>query len=295
MNEPWIILKLLKWGEEWLTKKNVSFPRFAMECLVGQVLKKKRLELYLAFEELVPDEVLQELKPLLNRAASGEPLQYILGEAEFYQCTLLVDKNVLIPRPETEAMMEEVCGTMQKRLQAGLCETLRAVDLGSGSGCLSIALAKQYPNTQITAVDISEKALLLAQENAKKNQVSEQIQFVCEDMLMFLDKNAPWDLILCNPPYVSKEEFETLSPTVRLFEPRSALTDEGDGTFFIAQVLTRLPEKLAPRGSAFIEFADSMSDWVLQKTAAFPEFHSELFRDFAGRWRFVKVTNPQLR
>jgi release factor glutamine methyltransferase len=254
------------------------------------VLKKKRLELYLAFEELVSEDALQELKPLLNRAASGEPLQYILGEVEFYACTLCVDKNVLIPRPETEAMMEEVCSTIKKRLETGHCETLRVTDLGSGSGALSIALAKHYPHAQITAVDISEKALELAKENAKKNQVSEQIQCVCEDMLTFLDKNSSWDLILCNPPYISKEEFETLSPTVRLFEPRLALTDEGDGTFFITQVLNRLPEKLASGGSAFIELGYSMSDWVLQKIAVFPELNSELFRDFSGHWRFVKVT-----
>ncbi|MBN2144584.1 MAG: peptide chain release factor N(5)-glutamine methyltransferase [Candidatus Aureabacteria bacterium] len=284
-DKTWRILELLKWGEEWLGKKGIEQPRLNMEFLLGHVMEKKRVELYLAFEETVSQEKLVELKELLQRRITGEPLMYILGETEFHGLKIKVNPSAMIPRSETEAMMDEVLK------EAAHLNPQKIADLGTGTGCLAILLAKHFPQAHVIAVDISEKALSLARENAERNQVSEKMHFLCEDILRWLEQNSGFDLIVANPPYISLEEFNNLPSSVKDHEPRTALTDEGDGTSFLKRILAGMTRVLNPQGAAFLEFGWQMGPWIAD-AAQENNLKAKIYKDIHGLDRFVKIQCP---
>jgi release factor glutamine methyltransferase len=220
----------------------------------------------------------------VKRRASGEPLQYILGETEFYGRRIRVDPRALIPRPETECLLDEAVRFAEANPPG------RAADLGTGSGCLAVALAGRFPELEIDAVDCSSEALSLARENAERNAVSERIRWFREDMVRYLKRHeASLDLVLANPPYVSLREYRSLDRSVRDFEPRGALTDGADGTGVLSPLLETLPGALAPRGAAFVEFGYSMDGWVRRK-ARDSGLDIEVFEDLKRLPRFARLT-----
>ena len=267
----WRVLELLKWGEEWLGKKGIEQSRLNMEFLLGKVLGKKRVALYVAFEEAVSEEKLEELKQFLQRRVAGEPLMYILGETEFHGCRIKVNRSAMIPRSETEGMMDTVLEEAKK------IKPEKIVDLGTGTGCLAIILARNFPEAAIFAVDKSKDALELAKENAGLNQVSGKIEFLCEDMFSWMDRNTKVDLIVANPPYISLEEFEKLD-----------MSDEGDGMLFLKEILAHLPGILNPAGLGFLEFGFTMGSRMLEE-AQKNGLKAKLYKDIHGLDRFVKI------
>ncbi|MFN0065910.1 MAG: peptide chain release factor N(5)-glutamine methyltransferase [Chlamydiales bacterium] len=202
------ILELLHLSTHFLEERGVERPRRSAEEVVAFALGKKRLDLYLEHDRPISEEELVKCRACLKRRGTGEPVPYIVGEVEFAGVTLEVNRNVLIPRIETELLVEKISS---KGILWDVC---------CGSGALGIALKKRYPDLQVTLSDISEEALAVAKRNAQRNQV--EVEFRQGDFLEpFVGEKC--DILVCNPPYVTEEEFKNLSPEVRLFEPKLAL------------------------------------------------------------------------
>ena len=262
--------------------KGIEQPRLEIDYLLAYVLKKKRLEIYLVFDAVVETDQLQKLKELIERRVSGEPLQYILGETDFMGCRIRVNSSVLIPRSETEHMVDEACQRIQER---GFRKVL---DLGTGSGAIAIAVAKNCEGVRVIAVDSSFAALEVARQNALLNGVGDKIEFVHEDMAQYLEKDSLSDLILSNPPYIPLSEYEVLSASVKNYEPRQALTDEGDGKLFLRKILHRLRERLNSEGEAFLEFGYGLGEWILEEAQTLG-LRGVLYQDIACHTRFIRV------
>jgi release factor glutamine methyltransferase len=241
MNEPWTSLKLIQWTAGHFEKKGIPNPRLDAELLLAHVLKCKRVDLYTGFEKTVSDRHLAEFKALIERRAKREPLQYIIGETEFWGLKIRVTPDVLIPRPETELLVEEALK------QTGAKDIL---EIGTGSGCIAIALAKHLPEARVTATDISKDALSVAKENAEIHGVADRIEFVASDIapwLFFETQERKFDLIVTNPPYLDPLELDLLQTEVSRFEPRTALDGGKAGLELIGKILDEAPDFLRRR------------------------------------------------
>src|SRR5262245_43806761 len=222
MSEPWTSLKLIQWTADFFQRKGIPNPRLDAELLLASVLKCKRIDLYTGFEKIVPEEKLAKFRLLIERRAKREPLQYILGETEFWGLAFKVTPDVLIPRPETELLVEEALKFVKSERskvplrseredhekidgesegRAG--SPLAIMDIGTGSGCIAIALAKNLPEAKIVATDLSKEALEVAKENAQTHAVVDHIEFIASDIapwLFFEAQEKKFDLIVSNPP-----------------------------------------------------------------------------------------------
>ena len=231
------------------------------EWLLSFVLNCKRLELFLTPDRVLTAEQTERLRALSVRRARREPLQYIVGEVDFFGQKLTVDKRVLIPRPETEELVyqmqqyltenffKEPSGSPDIADEKQKC--LAILDLGTGSGAIAIALAALFPNVKLTAVDRSAEALAVAEKNSIENNVRERISFVQSNW--FLNIKGMFDVIISNPPYVSEEEYRSLQPEVRCFEPKSALTAGDEGLADLKHILSKAPVFLKRGGLLVME------------------------------------------
>ena len=234
------VLESIKLSTEFLTDKGIESPRINAELMLAKILNCKRLDLYLSFDRPLNESETNLYREFIRRRSKYEPLQYILGSVEFYGFEFKVDKSVLIPRPETEILVETVINSVDKNNMQNI------LDIGTGSGIIAVSLAKNLPCSSITATDSSESALVIAKENAVLNGVEEQIKFKLSDILTDVDyEGKPFDIVVSNPPYVSFEEYQKLAPELRLFEPQSALTDSNDGLNFF-RVIAGSSKKFSP-------------------------------------------------
>jgi release factor glutamine methyltransferase len=253
------ILEVIQRSTEFLAKKNVDSPRLQVELLLAHVLKMPRMKLYLNFEQILGPADLETLRELVRRRGQREPLQHILGTVSFCGLELSVNKNVLVPRPETEVLAERAW----KFLAAFPAQpSPRALDLGTGSGCLAIAMAIHAPNALVTAVDISDEALVVARENAARLQVLERIEFHKGDMLQALSDEDQFALIVSNPPYIPTAEMAALDPEVRDFDPRLALDGGPDGLDFYRRIAAGAAPFLQAGGKVMVELNDGGADLV---------------------------------
>jgi release factor glutamine methyltransferase len=286
----WSILDLITWGSDYLREKGIDDARLTIELLLSHVLTLQRIQLYTSFDRPLSDEELARFKELLKRRLSNEPLQYIIGRTQFMGLNILVDRRVLIPRPETELLVDE-CVKMMKR--AFPPETpLSMIDLGTGSGCIAVALAKMLPSAHVTAVDLSAEALAVAQQNAELNAVAERIPFRQAD-IMRLEQNdipGPFHCIISNPPYISTKEFSDVSNDVKDFEPRAALTDESDGLTFYPAIARFAERSLSVGGCVCVEHAYDQSEHVqpIFQKAGFVE--PQIIKDYQGIKRHLMYT-----
>jgi len=243
--EIWTILRLIQWGSDFFKKKGVDSPRLTMELLLAHVLKLSRFDLYMQFERPLTEPELAQLRDMVKRRAMREPLQYILGEAHFYKRVFEVTPAVLIPRPETELLVEEA-------LRRG--HSLRCLDIGTGSGCIGISIALERPETEVVAIDSSPEALEVARRNAERlgarNITFHQTDFFDDEGMRSL---GSFDLIVSNPPYIAAADLATLQPEVRDHEPHLALTDGGDGLRFFRRFIDLSPRILRDESSFFME------------------------------------------
>ncbi|MGD9109995.1 MAG: peptide chain release factor N(5)-glutamine methyltransferase, partial [Phycisphaerales bacterium] len=223
----WTIQKLLNWVTQYLTEKGLESPRLSAELLISDVLKLKRIELYTRFDKPVGKESLDKLHDLVKRAGEHEPIAYLTGKCEFYGLEFHITAACLIPRPETELLVERAIEFLQNRNGKQL-----VCDLCTGSGCIAVAVAKNFANAKVVATDISDDALEVAEQNVKKYRLGERIKLLHGDLfepiIPELDRYK-FDLIVCNPPYVTSGEFEELDKNVREYEPKSALLAGADG------------------------------------------------------------------
>ena len=252
------ILEAIQRSADFLAKKGVESPRLQVELMLAHLLQMQRMRLYLSFEkELTPAQT-DTLRDWVQRRGKREPLQYILGSTNFCGLEIDVNKSVLIPRPETELLAEKAWKFLFANPAAENGATpASALDLGTGSGCIAIALAFHVPAAQVSACDCSEAALEVARQNAKRHNV--QIQFHHGDGFAALPAGARFNLIVTNPPYIEPAEIETLEPEIRDHEPRCALDGGADGLDFYRMLARDAAAFLTSGGRLMAEFGDDQA------------------------------------
>lgn len=250
------VLNALKLATEYFEKKEIQSARVNAELLLAHLLNCKRLDLYLRFEQPLAENEVELYRQMITRRGKYEPVQYIIGSTEFYGIHFEVNRSVLIPRPETEILVETIIN--RYKYDKGL----RILDIGCGSGNIAIALAKHLPDSEITTIDVSVEALQLAEENARRNEVV-NIKFQFSDIYSNgFDINNKFNLIVSNPPYVSSREFNTLQKEITMYEPKNAVTDDEDGLRFYKRISEFARENLVVGGSLFYEIGADQSDDV---------------------------------
>lgn len=275
------LLDIIRKSTEFLAGKGVESPRLQSELLVGHALGLQRMQLYVQFERLLTEPELEAIRPLLRRRGQGEPLQYITGWTEFHGLRLKVDRRALIPRPETELLVERIV----ERLGP---PPGRILDLGTGSGAIALALAKQYPEAAVLAVDSSEAALELARENAAQTGLAGRVEFLRSDWFAAVPAGPRFDLIVSNPPYLSAEETAATAVEVRNFEPASALTSGGpDGAQDLERIIATAKDYLLPGGWLVLETGISQHPSLLARAREAGWTAAESLRDLTGRDRFI--------
>lgn len=246
------VLELIQRTTEFLKGKGVESPRLQAELLLAHVLKLPRMKLYLNFESTPTSAQLDEYRALVRRRGQREPLQHILGSVSFCGLEMTVNREVLVPRPETELLAE--CGW--EFLNKGVpkeTETPLVLDFGTGSGCLAIALSVKCPKARVHALDISEAALQVARQNAARHQVEDRVQFWLTDGLSGLPANLQFNLVVSNPPYIPSAQIDGLDPEVRDYDPRRALDGGSDGLDYYRKLARETGGVLRPEARLMLE------------------------------------------
>ncbi|MBK9121072.1 MAG: peptide chain release factor N(5)-glutamine methyltransferase [Phycisphaerales bacterium] len=258
----WTVTRLLAWTREYLQRHGVESPRLCAEILLAHALQCQRIHLFTRHEEIPADAALTTFREHVRLAAGGTPIAYLTGEKEFFSLPLEVNPAVLIPRPETEILVERVISLVRTGQRAD--PTI--LDVGTGSGCIIIALARHLPQARLAASDVSEEALAVARRNAARHGVSERIDFRCGDLL------TPWNgglfnLIVSNPPYIATAG-APVDPQVRAHEPHAALFAGPDGLGVIRRLVAAAPQALCPGGHLLMEVAYDQAATVRDLLAA---------------------------
>jgi release factor glutamine methyltransferase len=251
------VLETIQKSAEFLAKRDVESPRLQAELLLAHLLKMPRMKLYLNFDRALTQPETDNLRPLVIRRGQREPLQHITGSTSFCGLEIAVDRRALVPRPETE-ILAELGWTFLSTLGPGQT----ALDFGTGTGCIAIALAAKCPDARITALDASADALALAGENARANNVTARMEFIHGNGFVALPGSARFDLIISNPPYISTAEIQTLEPEVRDFDPRPALDGGADGLDFYRMLSAQAGPILKSGGKVMLEFGDGQAPSV---------------------------------
>lgn len=250
------IAEVLKQASVQLRDADVPNDLLDAQTLLAHALGQDRTYLIIHFNRQLSAELTAHYQALLARRATGEPLQYIVGKQEFYGLEFEVTPEVLIPRPETELLVEEVI-----RLAADLIQPL-ILDVGTGSGCIAVAVARELETAQLIATDISPAALAVARRNAQRNEVEARIEFIESDLLRAVNPDLKADFFLSNPPYIAASEMPTLQREVRDWEPRGALTDSADGLSFYRRLLVEAPGYLKPGGRLIFEMGYQQAETI---------------------------------
>ncbi len=276
----WRVVDIIKTSADFLEKKGVPDARLDAEILLGKVLNKNRLELYLFFDRPMGKDEMDIYRELIRRRGSREPLQHILGETGFMNLILKTTPAALIPRPETEILVEKALAINS---EAGL----RILDIGTGSGCVAIALAQSLDNGKILGIDISSDALALAKENALLNET--EVIFQQLDILKSLPNiDKRFDMVVSNPPYIAPSEKDQLQTEVAQFDPAIALFDETDGLSFYHRFADILPELLNPGGHFLFEFGGSPQERSVLNIFMEKGFRDiEIIQDYNGDPRII--------
>ncbi len=284
------ILEVIQRSSDFLAKRGVDSPRLQIELLLAHVLQLPRLKLYLNFERTLTEAELATVRELVKRRGDRQPLQHLLGSVSFCGLEIVVNSHVLIPRPETELLAERAW----QYLTTHNPQPSTTLDLGTGSGCLAIALAVKCPAAQIHAVDISSEALAVARQNAARHGVLERIQFHTGDGFASLPAGLRCDLIVANPPYIPSAEIATLEPEVRDHDPRPALDGGADGLDFYHRLAAEAAAWLKPHGKLMLEFGDGQAA-AIGGIFQHHQWNVEgVEKDLSGRKRFLIASRGQL-
>jgi len=278
-----IVLEAIQKTAEFFERKGIESARLQAELLLAHVLQLPRMKLYLNFDRVLAPVEVDAFRELVRRRGLREPLQHLVGTVSFCRLELTVSNAALIPRPETELLAQMGVEFLQPRASA----SPSALDLGTGSGCLAIVLAKNCPQAKLLAADISPAALDLARANADRHGVGDRIQFFLSDAFAGLPARQRFDLILSNPPYIATEEILTLEPEVRDHDPRLALDGGADGLDFYRRLAAEAADWLAPGGKMMLEFGEGQAP-ALEKIFAGQNWVVEAVReDYSRRARFL--------
>jgi len=283
----WTIASLIQWGSAYLEDKGFESPRLNVELLLAHALRCRRIDLFLNFEKPLSPEELARFKELLKRRLTHEPLQYITGEAHFMGLVFSVDRRVLIPRPETEILVERTIDLLRG---GSADEPLTVLDIGTGSGNISVSIAHYVKNVHVTAIDVSDDALTVARHNASQYRVDDRIVFQRADIFTDIAKLSlrEFDCIVSNPPYITRDQSNTLVPEIIQYEPSIAVFGDESGMLFFRRIAEVGKHLLRTGGWVLVETAyDQASDvksiFDLQGYRAI-----QIFKDYDGNDRVVQ-------
>lgn len=284
-DQTWTLGALLEWTAKHLAQKGLEHPRLDAELLLAQAVGCKRIDLYgIKFADVASADVRQKYRELIQKRLEGCPVAYLVGKKEFFGLEFNVNPAVLIPRPDSEHVVME-CVTLAKAGSAP-----RIIDIGAGSGNLVVALAKQLPGAQITAIDQSAAALGVAQQNAAKHTVDKNIRFLEGDLFGPLPPEERFDFVVSNPPYIPHDDIAKLPVGVRNYEPHAALDGGPDGFAVFDRLIDGALSRLVPGGWLIVEIGAPQEAQARQRIAAFPEYDlAATVRDFSGHPRVLKA------
>jgi len=279
--EAWTLQRILQWTTDHLKKHGVESARLESEILLAHARKCHRIELYTHFSEIVSDEVRSKMRDLVKRRVKHEPVAYLVGRKEFFSLNFEVGPGVFVPRPETETLVMEGLAALQE------VKNPRILELCSGSGCISISLAKQRADARVTAVDLHDAPFQATTHNAEKLKVADRMQ-VLQGSLFEPVSKEPFDLLVSNPPYVRKNEIPGLAPDIVHHEPHAALDGGEDGLDFVREILTKGPDYVRSGGVCLLE----MDPAQVKAAIAFAEQTGQWtdlrgINDLAGKPRFL--------
>ena len=288
----WRLIDVLQEAAAYLESKQIEHPRHNAERLLAHVLNVSRVDLYLQFEKPLQTEERDAYKQLLRRRAGREPLQTILGETEFMSLPFRITGDVLIPRPETEILVEKTIEIVETHFPNESC--VQILDIGTGSGCIAVSLANHLKNTRITAIDHHPAALHLAMKNAERNGVQDRIEFVNLDIMKSpaMPGQTGFDLIVSNPPYIRTGDLDTLAPEIRDHEPLEALDGGKDGLRYYRRFRDILPGWLNHPGYILLEIGADQADCVQQIFGSKNWASIDILQDLAGLNRVLVLTKP---
>ena len=282
MGDRLTLLDVVQKSADFLERKSVESPRLNAEWLAAHALNIGRMELYMHFDRPLQPAELDLMRNLVLRRGNREPIQYIVGETQFHDLFIKCDERALIPRPETEQLIDYIVD-----LGPEIDESFSILDLGTGTGAIALALAMRFPCSKIVAIDASQDALDLAQENALGNGLQNRIELVRSHWFESLKGKGPFRLVVSNPPYLTDSELETAEPEVKDFEPTSALLSGKDGMEDAFKIISESIDYLEPSGSLWLETGIDQHEQLLDacSNAGFQSFEGIL--DWADRPRFI--------
>lgn len=282
MAEILTALEVVRRSATFLEGKGIENARLNAEWLIAAALGLNRMKLYLQFDRPLTERELADMRGKVARRAKREPLQYILGETPFHEISLKVDRRALIPRPETEQLVELALGSFADNGGA-----YRILDLGTGTGAIALALAFALPRAEIFACDRSAEALELAKENGLVCGLQNRVAFFQSDWFSEVPPEAAWDLIVSNPPYLTEAEIESSEPEVRNFEPRAALVAGADGLDDLRAIVDGALPRLKPGGWLWLETGIAHREPLAERMRAAGYVDVNGVDDWSGRPRFV--------
>jgi release factor glutamine methyltransferase len=284
-NACWTILDLLTWTTSYFQSKDIDNPRSTAEILLAHALKLSRIDLYLRYDQPVNTDERQRFKALIQRRATREPVAYIVGEKEFWSMVFSVNADVLVPRPETECLVERALAMLPKKGRR------RVLDLGTGSGAILLALAKERPDCMCFGSDQSQAALAVARRNARSHHLAHRVHFFAGSWLEPLQpQGLSLDMIVSNPPYIPSEQIASLQPEVACFEPRSALDGGPDGLAQLGRIVALAPDYLAAGAALILEIGHDQGPGITQRAEQTNAYRDvSIARDYGGLDRVVTL------
>jgi len=286
--KSWTIKDLLEVTSNYLREKGVDNPRLSAEVLLALQLKVDRVKLYLNFDQPLHEGEVAAYRELIKRRLNREPVQYITGIQEFWSLDFAVGPQVLIPRPESELLVEQVVSLHQEKRLAE-AKNLKILDLGTGSGVLAIVIAREFGGASVWASDVSAEALALAKINAKKHGVEDRVEFLLGDMWQgLINSSLVFDVIVSNPPYIASDHISSLAPEVRDHEPRSALDGGEQGMHFIKGIIKEAPKYLNAGGWILLEMDPEQTTMAMELMEKIDDWvEKRRIKDYSGHYRVV--------
>jgi release factor glutamine methyltransferase len=276
------INSFLNWSQSQLAEAGVLSPRLDSEIILAHTLNLSRTDLWTQAERVLSESEIKIVKKNMERRLNREPVSLIVGHQEFWSLDFVVNENVLTPRPETERVVETALNCLQSPIA-------KILDLGTGSGALAVAMAKEIPECKVSAIDIDSNALSIAKENAARHGVADRIEFICAD-LRKSDWSGCFSMILSNPPYIKSADIQKIMPEVRNYEPGKALDGGVTGLDFYRDIIPMAIDRLEENGFLILEIGHDQADEVTALLDSFSCYQNiEVIQDYSGYDRVVKA------
>ena len=271
--------KVIDIGFTLLSKNNIESAHLDSQLILSKILRKKREDILINLNKIINKEVVKKFNYLLSKRLKNEPIAYILGSKEFWKHKFFVNRSVLIPRPETEHLVEEILKIIKKN------ESKKILEIGTGSGCIIISLSIERPKCHVTALDVSSNALNVAKTNAKMHHLENKIKFINIDIDKF--QSYKYDLIVSNPPYINLSDLKRLDDDIKLYEPKLALYGGSDGYREIKKIISKSSKLLKYNGKLVIEIGDKQKNHTIFELKKNGFFINKICKDLSGKYRVL--------